>query len=51
MISINVKRVPVELWKRVRLFAISADRDLRDIVVDALAEYLSNHETKVDHAP
>ena len=49
--GINIKRVPSVLWKRIKLLALEKDRDLRFIVIDALEEYLSNHETKVNHAP
>ena len=36
--------VPRKLHRRLRHYAIDADRAARDIVIDAIVEYLDNHE-------
>ncbi len=37
-------RLPEELWKRVRMHSIEADRDAQDIVADALEQYLKQQK-------
>lgn len=36
--------LPRKLHRRLRHYAIDADRAARDIVIDAIVEYLDNHE-------
>ena len=36
--------MPRKLHRRLRHYAIDADRAARDIVIDAIVEYLDNHE-------
>jgi hypothetical protein len=38
--------LPNELWKRIKIQAIREDRDLKEVVADALQRYLSAKEKK-----
>jgi hypothetical protein len=38
--------LPRELWKRAKIQSIKEDRDLRELVIEALERYLSTKEKK-----
>jgi hypothetical protein len=38
--------LPRDLWKRAKIQAIREDRDLRELVVEALQSYLTEKEKK-----
>ena len=42
-VTMNLQ-LPRKLHRRLRHYAIDADRAGRDIVIDAIIEYLDNHE-------
>ena len=50
-VTIQVKRFPPDLWQRVRIHAVITRRNIRDVVLEAIREYLGRHESQVDHAP
>lgn len=42
--SINVRDVPNDLWRRFRVLAAERETTLREQLIDAVTQYLDNHE-------
>jgi hypothetical protein len=40
--SIVVKRIPIELWKRLKIKAVTEDRTIQAVVADAIQRYLES---------
>ena len=44
--NIHVKGIPLSLWKRVRVLSAKTNVTIRQIVTDALTQYLCREETE-----
>ena len=42
--TVFVRSIPVELWRRVKAFAASNGRTLREVVIEAVTAHLSRHD-------
>ena len=45
LIRLNVE-IPRDLWRRAKVLAAETDRDLREVVIEALEQYLGAKPTK-----